>query len=159
MRPYILLIFTSILIMSCVSTKTIETKMTSGKATNESTKLVSFIDQARTVSFYFSDGIDSTFSSIEEAKNGSNYLLEIRCYLDCSRYTSGILKHFNNSIALGSCPDWKDVYLTITFGEDRYITYLKWGKVILFNDNCFYNEQRISEFLPSPSSLESLFDE
>jgi hypothetical protein len=122
-------------------------------------ELRSYVDNTRVISMYYSTGLDAYYSSIAEMKEESMYVIKIRCFLGCDRYTKIIINHFSKAKKMASCPKAKDKYLLINFGDNRNIEYLKWGNIILFNGNCFYNKQSINDLLPGPSVFEKIIDQ
>lgn len=122
-------------------------------------ELRSYVDNTRVISMYYSMGLDAHYSSIADMKEESMYVIKIRCFLGCERYTKIIINNFIKSKKMTSCPKAKDKYLLINFGDDKNIEYLKWGNIILFNGKCFYNKQSISDLLPGPSVFERMIDQ
>lgn len=86
------------------------------------------------------------------------YVIKIRCFLGCERYTGIIISHFSNAKKMSSCPKAGDDYLLIDFGGNKTIKYLKWGNIIMLNGKCFYNKQSIDAALPGPDVFERMID-
>lgn len=104
------------------------------------------------VSMYYTPYTDATFESNDEMKKSALYKIQINCFLNCDMYMKNIVDQFEGAKKI-ACPSMMGSrYLLIELqgkGLDIYINYLKWGNVIVYNDECFYNKKSIDTVVPS----------
>jgi hypothetical protein len=118
-------------------------------------------EQTRVIAMYYSVGTDSFFSSIAEMKKQSDYVIKIKCWLGCGRYTTRIASYFKDAKEMSSCPQVEDRYLLIELRgnkKENYIVYLKGGHIAVLDGKCFYSEKSIDDIFPGPRVFEKMLD-
>lgn len=121
--------------------------------------LKSVAPDIRVITMYYTPYTDATFDSDAAMKAAASYSTQINCFLNCGMYMKKIIDQFSNSRSV-ICPSMMGTrYLLIEFVGKNIkidINYLKWGNVIVYNGDCFYNKQSIDAVAPLPQVIDGL---